>query len=44
MNLKSGSCTCGEVKFEVKGDPVRIHNCHCKLCQRVTGSSFNLAC
>ena len=36
----SGSCLCGEIKYIVKGQPVRIAQCHCDDCRRSTGSSF----
>lgn len=36
-----GSCLCGQVKFEVSGDPSRIYHCHCSLCRKQGGSSSN---
>lgn len=36
---KSGSCLCGEVKFEVSGDFDGFFLCHCKFCQKDTGSA-----
>ena len=29
-----GSCLCGEVRFEVDGDPLVMVNCHCSRCRR----------
>ena len=34
------ACTCGQLRAEVAGDPVRISICHCLNCQRRTGGPF----
>jgi hypothetical protein len=36
----SGSCLCGEIKYEINGEPVRTANCHCDDCRKATGSSY----
>ncbi|MGH2412851.1 MAG: GFA family protein, partial [Microcystaceae cyanobacterium] len=35
----SGSCLCGEVRFEVEGDFERFYLCHCEYCRKDTGSA-----
>lgn len=40
MSTRFASCSCGQLKVEVSGDPVRISVCHCLACQRRTGSVF----
>jgi len=41
MNEKySGSCLCGEIKYECTGEPVFSGNCHCKDCQKSSGSGY----
>jgi hypothetical protein len=40
MTKRLASCSCGQLKAEVTGDPVRISICHCLACQRRTGSVF----
>lgn len=42
--LRSGRCACGGVRYEAAGEPRRVSVCHCKDCQRRTGSAFGLAC
>ncbi len=40
MIQRLASCTCGQLKAEVDGDPVRISICHCLNCQRRSGGPF----
>ncbi len=35
----AGSCLCGKVKFEVIGNFESFFLCHCKYCQKDTGSA-----
>jgi hypothetical protein len=35
-----GRCTCGEVRYRLHGKPFAVHCCHCRDCQRETGSAF----
>jgi len=45
--MLNGQCLCGGIKFKIEGD-LPTHDgqaplpvcCHCKMCQRVTGSAF----
>ena len=39
MTRHKGSCLCGTVKFEVRGDFESFYLCHCKYCQKDTGSA-----
>lgn len=38
-----GSCNCGKVSFEISGDVAGLYQCHCKLCQKQSGSISNTA-
>lgn len=37
-----GSCACGAVRYRLASSPMFVHCCHCKDCQRQTGSAFVL--
>lgn len=34
----SGSCLCGSVRYEIKGDTKRFYHCHCQRCRKTTGT------
>ena len=36
----SGGCMCGDVRYELKNEPLFVHACHCADCQRFSGSAF----
>lgn len=38
----TGRCLCGEVSYEVSGDPITCVTCHCKNCQRQAGSALSI--
>jgi hypothetical protein len=37
-----GGCTCRFVRYRMMGAPMIVHCCHCRWCQRETGSAFVL--
>lgn len=37
-----GGCTCRQVRYRLIGEPLIIHACYCRWCQRETGSAFVL--
>ena len=41
----TGGCACGAIRYECSAEPVIALNCHCRNCQRASGSAFasNLA-
>lgn len=40
---QQGGCVCGDVRYELREDPVVVYACHCTDCQTETGSGFHLA-
>ncbi|GAA0711941.1 GFA family protein [Dokdonella soli] len=40
MDSRAASCTCGQLRIEVQGEPLGVGLCHCLACQRRTGSVF----
>jgi len=38
--MQNGSCVCGQVAYEVTANPLRVIVCHCKFCQKLSGSAF----
>jgi hypothetical protein len=35
-----GSCLCGKIKYEIRGEPLIMYYCHCGTCRKATGSAF----
>jgi hypothetical protein len=38
--MLSGGCACGAIRYECSAEPLFAVNCHCRDCQRETGSGF----
>jgi hypothetical protein len=36
----TGSCLCGAARYECSAEPVFAGNCHCRDCQKFSGSPF----
>jgi hypothetical protein len=41
MGKITGGCLCGNIKYEVTGDPVASLNCYCRDCQYTSGGFQN---
>jgi hypothetical protein len=39
----TGQCMCGKVRYECSTAPIAMGNCHCRDCQRATGTAFAAA-
>ncbi|MFO1268167.1 MAG: GFA family protein [Rubrivivax sp.] len=40
--MNEGGCTCRYVRYRLTTRPLFVHCCHCRWCQRETGSAFAL--
>ena len=40
MSSRIASCSCGQLRIEVRGEPLGTGVCHCLACQRRTGGAF----
>ena len=38
-HLHMGGCSCGRVRYRMLDKPLIVHACHCRMCQRLTGST-----
>jgi hypothetical protein len=36
----SGGCACGAIRYDADAEPVFMVNCHCRDCQRASGSAY----
>jgi len=39
-DVMEGGCACGLVRYRLESLPMFVHCCHCRDCQRQTGSAF----
>jgi hypothetical protein len=37
-----GGCLCGKVRYSAEAEPVFVGLCHCKDCQKESGTAFNV--
>jgi len=35
-----GGCECGSVRYRMTDEPIFVNCCHCRDCQKITGSAF----
>ena len=40
QTVRSGGCLCGAVRYESAGEPLFSLQCHCRDCQRSSGTAF----
>lgn len=37
---REGGCSCGTIRYRLTDEPMFVHCCHCRNCQKQTGSAF----
>jgi hypothetical protein len=42
LSTIEGGCACGALRYRLASKPMIVHCCHCRDCQRQTGSAFVL--
>jgi hypothetical protein len=42
MSEYTGGCTCRAIRYRLTDKPMFVHCCHCRWCQRESGSAFAL--
>ena len=40
MRTMAGGCACGAIRYSCTAEPIFSLNCHCRDCQRESGSAF----
>jgi hypothetical protein len=40
VRVRRGGCSCGAVRFEVRGEPFKVGLCHCIECRKATGAAY----
>jgi hypothetical protein len=38
--IRAGGCKCGQVRYQLRGEPIKVGLCHCTDCRSETGSAF----
>ena len=42
MSMMTGGCLCGQVRYQTEANPLMTGVCHCRDCQKQTGTSFSI--
>ena len=40
--IMSGGCLCGKLRYRIEGEPLFTAICHCRHCQKQSGSAFSV--
>jgi hypothetical protein len=41
--MKQAACSCGQLRVDCDGEPLKVSICHCDACRLRTGSAFGIA-
>ena len=42
MSKSTGGCLCGAIRYSINADPHIVAACHCKDCQKQTGTAYSI--
>jgi len=42
MSKSTGGCLCGAIRYNISADPQMVAACHCKDCQKQTGTAYSV--
>lgn len=42
METHAAACLCGSMRYATRGQATRVTVCHCRFCQRATGSAYTV--
>ena len=42
-NTRGGGCQCGELRYEISGEPLEVYVCHCTECRKQSASAFGIS-
>lgn len=40
VKMREGGCLCGRLRYRLTAPPIVVNCCHCRDCQRLSGSAF----
>jgi hypothetical protein len=40
--IRTATCSCGNVSVTCSGEPAKVSLCHCRACQKRTGSTYGI--
>jgi len=43
VEIRRGGCQCGHIRYELSDAPLGLAVCHCKACQKQSGSAFGMS-
>ena len=43
VSIRQGGCQCGNLRYEVRDEPLAVTVCHCTHCQSQSGSAFGMS-
>jgi hypothetical protein len=39
----TGGCQCGQIRYEIRAEPLTLYVCHCQECQKQSSSAFGMS-